>query len=276
MKTVLVPDEQRYATLNSRDLRESFLVDSLFKPGEINLVWCDMDRVIIGSVVPERSALLLQPHDSMRSETFLQRRELGILNIGGTGRVEVDGEAFELRNTDGLYAGLGCRKIIFSSNNTNHPAKFYLLSYPAHAAYPTAVIRHDSVAPLELGSPDGANQRKLYKYIHHEGVRSCQLVMGLTRLATGSVWNTMPPHTHLRRSEVYLYFDLPPDARVVHLMGRGDETRHLMIANCQAVLSPGWSIHAGAGTAAYSFCWGMGGENQAFADMDAVAISELR
>ncbi len=276
MKTVLVPDERRYATLNSRDLREGFLLDSLFNVGEINLAWCDLDRAIIGSAVPARHTLSLQPHDSMRSETFLERRELGILNVGGVGRVEVDGQSFELRNADGLYAGLGCRKIVFSSLNANHPAKFYLLSYPAHSAYPTAVIRHDSVVPLELGTPTGANQRRLYKYIHPDGVRSCQLVMGFTRLAPGSVWNTMPPHTHLRRSEVYLYFELAPDARVVHLMGRSDETRHLMVADCQVVLSPGWSIHAGAGTTAYSFCWGMGGENQTFADMDAVAVADLR
>lgn len=275
VRTILVPDEQRYAGMGGRELRANFLIESLFLLNALNLFWCDMDRAIIGGAVPGRQPLQLTAPESMRCDFFLERRELGILNIGGPGQVHADGVSFELEKCDGLYIGMGHRDISFTSRNADDPAQFYLLSYPAHTRHPAVLIRQDSVTPVELGSPAGANQRRLYKYIHPDGVRSCQLVMGFTRLAAGSVWNTMPPHTHLRRSEVYLYFDLPPEARVLHLMGRPEETRHLFVAQGQAVLSPAWSIHAGAGTAAYGFCWGMGGENQIFADMDQVSAAEL-
>ena len=276
MKQMLVPDNMRYAVMNAEELRANFLIDSLFAADALNLCWCDLDRAIVGGAIPTRRPLELMAAPAMRCEYFLQRREAGIINIGGAGCVDVDGQRYELAGGDGIYLGLGCRKVTFSSNSAEHPAKFYLLSYPAHGRYPTTWIRRDSIAPVDLGSPAVSNQRRLYKYIHPEGAQSCQLVMGTTKLAPGSVWNTMPPHTHLRRSEIYLYFDLPSDARVIHLMGRPDETRHLVVADVQAVLSPAWSIHAGAGTAAYSFCWGMGGENQSFADMDGVAVGELR
>ncbi len=276
MRHILVPDSQRYAHMNTGELRDSFLIASLFTADTINLNWCDLDRAIIAGAVPTSRPLPLLASEAMRCEYFLQRRELGALNIGGAGTIVVDGVRYDLANGDGLYIGLGSKDITFGSVAAREPAKFYLLSFPAHRQYPTTLIRRDSITPLDLGSPAGSNQRRLYKYIHPDGVKSCQLVMGFTRLAPGSVWNTMPPHTHLRRSEIYLYFDLPADARVLHLMGRPDETRHLMVADGEVVLSPPWSIHAGAGTAAYSFCWGMGGENQQFTDMDGVAVAELR
>ena len=276
MKQIQVPDSLRYATMSSEELRAGFLVSSIFNADALTVCWCDMDRAIVGGVVPMRHPVKLTASPEMRCEYFLQRREVGIINIGGTGTADVDGQRYDLAGGDGLYLGMGERNIEFSSTSPNQPAKFYLLSYPAHTKHPSTLIRRDSITPVDLGSPAGSNQRRLYKYIHPDGVRSCQLVMGITRLATGSVWNTMPPHTHLRRSEIYLYFDIPPDARVIHLMGRPAETRHLVVADQQAVLSPAWSIHAGAGTAAYSFCWGMGGENQTFSDMDGVDIADLR
>ncbi len=276
MKHILTSDSQRYAKMSAAELRAGFLLDSLFSHENIHLYWCDLDRAIVGGAAPTGRPLQLLTPEAMRSDFFLQRRELGVLNIGCAGSITVDGNHYDLSNGDALYIGLGCKSVTFSSAAAKDPAKYYLLSYPAHAKFPTSFIRRDAVTPMDLGSPAGSNQRRLYKYIHPDGVKSCQLVMGVTRLDPGSVWNTMPPHTHLRRSEIYLYFDLPSDARVIHLMGRPDETRHLMVADGEVVLSPPWSIHAGAGTSAYSFCWGMGGENQVFTDMDGVAIAELR
>lgn len=199
-----------------------------------------------------------------------------MLNIGGPGTVTVDGVEHALGGRDGLYVGRGSKAITFASDSAERPARYYLLSFPAHAAYPTVRIRQSEAEAVRLGSSEAANQRTLYKLIHPSGARSCQLVMGFTVLDPGCVWNTMPPHTHERRMEVYLYFDLPADARVFHFMGRPEATRHLVVADGQAVISPSWSIHCGAGTAAYSFCWGMGGENQAFDDMDPVALDHLR
>jgi 4-deoxy-L-threo-5-hexosulose-uronate ketol-isomerase len=212
----------------------------------------------------------------LRASYFLERRELGALNIGGKGVIHADGETFALDNLDCLYIGRGTKEISFESVDAKSPAVFYLLSYPAHANYPARLIRKDQASPTELGSAETCNRRTVCKYIYLDGARSCQLVMGVTHLQPGSAWNTMPAHTHMRRSEVYLYFNLAEDARVFHLMGPAEETRHILLKDREAVVSPGWSIHAGVGTQAYSFCWGMGGENQAYDDMDGVAIAELK
>ena len=265
-------DPVHFPHLTSAELRAAFLVDALFRPDQIDLLYGELDRVVVGSAVPATAPLTLPAPPALRAEFFCQRRELGILNIGGPGTVTVDDQLFALANRDLLYVGRGNRQISFAGA----PATFYLLSYPAHATYPTRLIRQAEATATPLGSTTEANLRTIYKYIHPAGGPSCQLVMGLTQLAPGSVWNTMPPHTHARRSEVYLYFDLTESARVVHLLGPPTETRHLLVANRQAVLSPSWSIHAAAGTGAYAFCWGMGGENQDFADMDPVRLEDLR
>jgi 4-deoxy-L-threo-5-hexosulose-uronate ketol-isomerase len=275
MKLIQMADPVRYPRMTTEELRATFLLDGLFKPGEITLVYVDLDRTVIGSAVPLETELSLSCPAELRAESFTERRELGVLNIGGAGSVHVDGRAYALGRRDALYVGRGKHAISFSSDDAAAPAEFYLLSYPAHAEYPIAVVRAAEQVPTPLGAADTANVRRITKLIHLEGVKSCQLVMGFTELEPGSVWNTMPPHTHMRRSEVYFYFDLPADQRVVHLMGPASETRHLLVANKQVVISPGWSIHAGVGTSSYSFCWGMGGENQVYTDMDALRIAEL-
>jgi 4-deoxy-L-threo-5-hexosulose-uronate ketol-isomerase len=275
MKLMQMADQVRYPHMSTAELRASFLVDDLFAPGQIQLVYVDLDRAVIGSAVPLDTALALPCPAELRANWFTERRELGVFNIGGDGAVEVEGKIYALGNRDALYIGKGGYSISFSSANPGHPAEFYLLSYPAHAVYPTAIVRASDRMPTALGSPATANRRTINKLIHLEGARSCQLVMGFTELVEGSVWNTMPPHTHMRRSEIYLYFDIPADHRVVHLMGPATETRHLVVASKQVAISPGWSIHAGVGTASYSFCWGMGGENQVYSDMDALRIPEL-
>jgi 4-deoxy-L-threo-5-hexosulose-uronate ketol-isomerase len=276
MKTLLMPDAVRTATMNTAELRSCFLLENLFAAGQINLAYADADRAVMGGAVPTGKPLSLGTDDSLRSEYFCERRELGVLNIGGKGTVAVDGKSFSLENLDGLYIARGSREIVFDSADAAKPAEFYLLSYPAHMSYPTTHITRASVEPLRLGTEATCNKRLLYKYIHPAGVKSCQLVMGFTQMEPGSAWNTMPPHTHLRRSEVYLYFGIAPEARVFHLMGEPQQTRHLVVADKQAIVSPSWSIHSGVGTMSYTFCWGMGGENQAFDDMDAVPIASLR
>jgi 4-deoxy-L-threo-5-hexosulose-uronate ketol-isomerase len=261
--------------MSTQALRDAFLVD-VFEPGKANLLYCEMERVVVGGIVPTQAPLALEAGPELAAAFFCERREAGILNIGGTGTVTVDGTEYELASLDALYIGRGSREVAFASKDGDDPARFYLVSYPAHAAYPTTLARRAEANALELGSPENANQRTIYQYIHEGGIKSCQLVMGFTSLAPGSVWNTMPCHTHERRTEVYLYFALADEARVFHFMGTGDETRHLVMAEGQAALSPAWSIHCGCGTGAYSFCWAMGGENQRFDDMDGIAIGDLR
>jgi 4-deoxy-L-threo-5-hexosulose-uronate ketol-isomerase len=275
MKILQMADAIRYRTMTTKELRETFLVDDLFQPGLIGLTYVDLDRAVIGSAVPAGEPLRLPTYDALKASYFTERRELGVLNIGNTGSVKVNGISYELNKLDALYIGRGNEEIIFSSADEAHPAEFYLLSYPAHATHPTQLIHSAEQAKTTLGAPETANLREITRLIHLEGTRSCQLVMGFTQLAPGSVWNTMPPHTHMRRSEVYLYFDIDATQRVVHLMGPGKETRNIVIANKQIVISPGWSIHAGVGTANYIFCWGMGGENQVYSDMDVLAIADL-
>ena len=275
MKILQVADSVRYRTMTTDALRESFLLTDLFKAGKIALTYVDADRAVIGSVVPIDQPLTLPTYDALKADYFCDRREIGVLNIGGDGAVIVDGVRFELASRDSLFIGKGSRNIVFESAVADRPAEFYLLSYPAHAEFETTKIAKEHAEQVEIGEAATANRRRITKLLHLAGVRSSQLVMGYTELASGSVWNTMPAHTHMRRSEVYLYFDLDDSQRVVHLMGMPQETRHLVVANKQVVISPGWSIHSGVGTSNYAFCWGMGGENQVYQDMDPVAIAEL-
>jgi len=276
MKLLQMADPVRYPRMTSAELRETFLLEGMFTPERIDLAYVDLDRTVIGSAVPTTAALTLETQPELRADYFLERRELGVLNVGGPGTVSVDRASFELGRLDCLYVGRGSKSVTFSSESAVEPAAFYLLSYPAHAEYPTKMVKCADLQGLALGSPETCNKRTIYKAIHRDGIKSCQLVMGFTLLAEGSNWNTMPAHTHMRRSEVYFYFDLEPEQRVMHLMGPPDATSHLIMADKQVVVSPGWSIHAGVGTKSYGFCWGMGGENQDYADMDPVAIKDLK
>ncbi|HEY4379709.1 MAG TPA: 5-dehydro-4-deoxy-D-glucuronate isomerase [Acidobacteriaceae bacterium] len=276
MKLLQMADPVRYARMTSAELRETFLLEGMFNPGKIEYAYVDLDRTVIGSAVPTTGALTLETQPELRAEYFLERRELGVLNVGGVGSVVVDGTMFELDKLDCLYVGRGSKAVSFASKSASEPASFYLLSYPAHAEHPTKMVKFADLSGLALGSAETCNKRTIYKAIHREGIKSCQLVMGFTLLAPGSNWNTMPAHTHMRRSEVYFYFDIEPDQRVMHLMGPPNATSHLVMADKEVVVSPGWSIHAGVGTKSYGFCWGMGGENQDYADMDPVAIKDLK
>lgn len=270
------PGPVEYPRFNTDELRAAFLIETLFTPGKLELVYTDADRAIVGSAVPAAAPVTLSADAELRAAFFCERREVGVLSIGGEGAVDVDGKNHPMGKLDCLYIGRGSKSIAFRSKSAADPAMFYLLSYPAHAAHPTTFARVDEATPVELGTAADANRRTIYKYIHTGGIKSCQLVMGFTHLHEGAVWNTMPPHTHTRRSEVYLYFDVGPKARVMHFMGTPQQTRHLVVANRQAVISPSWSIHCGCGTGAYTFCWGMGGENQTFEDMDPAPTDQLR
>lgn len=276
METRYVADAVRFQRMTTMELRQAFLIEELFQPEQLQLLYIEVDRCIVGAAVPLETPLQLESARELAADFFCQRRELGVLNIGGAGAVRVDGENFALGPMDGLYVGRGSRDIRFSSANPQQPAQFYLVSFPAHAGYPTRRIGQAEAETEKLGSVTTANARTIYRYIHPRGVQSCQLVMGFTVLEPGCVWNTMPPHTHGRRMEVYLYFDMEPTARVFHLMGSASETRHLVVADRQVAISPSWSIHSGVGTGRYTFCWGMGGENQTFEDMDGIAIGELK
>jgi len=232
--------------------------------------------MIVGAANPVNKGLELGNYPNLRSQYFLERREIGIINVGGDGEISVDGKVYTVNKLDCLYAGKGVKDITFSSKDTQSPAVFYLLSAPAHASYPMAVMTNADAAKVNAGDASTANRRTINKYIHLEGIRSCQLVMGLTILQEGSVWNTMPPHTHDRRMEAYFYFDLPQGQKIFHYMGEGDETRHITVDNHEAVVSPPWSIHSGCGTASYGFIWGMAGENLDYTDMDAIAIPDIK
>ena len=264
------------AAMNTQELRQNFLVERLMVDGQIKLVYSHYDRVIVGGAKPLGSALTLETHPELRAEYFLERRELGVINVGGEGSVEIDGEAFTLNKLDCVYAGKGVRSVSFKSIDVTNPAIFYLLSSPAHQTYPTRKLTKEEAQPSGLGDQSTANKRTIYKYIHADGIKSAQLVMGLTILDDGSVWNTIPSHTHTRRMEAYFYFDVREDQRVFHFMGQPQETRHLLMANHEAVLSPPWSIHSGCGTANYGFIWGMAGENYTYTDMDPAPLKDLR
>ena len=264
-----------FKTYTTERIRQEFLIRNMFVPGEIKLAYTYYDRMIAGGICPDKP-LALEAHKELGTEFFLERREMGVINVGQQGTVDVDGERYTLDKTDGLYIGMGARKVQFSSSDSATPAHFYVLSAPAHRKFPTTRIEIGQVERVELGTPADASERSLNKYIHPDGVKSCQLCMGMTNVAPNNVWNSMPCHTHDRRMEVYFYFDLPENALMFHLMGQPDETRHIVIRNEEAVISPNWSIHAGVGTTSYSFIWGMIGENQVFNDMDAVAMEDLR
>lgn len=264
------------AAMNAHELRSNFLMEKVMVQDEIKLLYTHYDRVIIGGVVPVYKRILLPTHDALKANYFLERREIGIINVGGDGEVIVNDKVYSLRKLDCLYVGKGNEKVQFKSVKRNNPAKFYLLSAPAHKQYRVQLMKREKASPVELGSVATANQRTVYKYIHTEGLRSCQLVMGLTILKEGSVWNTIPTHVHDRRMEAYFYFDLAENQKIIHLMGDPSETRHLVVSNDQAIISPPWSIHSGCGTSNYGFIWGMAGENYVYTDMDVVNINDLR
>ena len=269
------PDHLKLLTTDS--IRKEFLIENLFTPDSLNLTYSHIDRIIAGGVSPVNSAVeLVGSTKELGVDFFLQRRELGIINIGGKGTVTVDGKPYILGKKDCLYVGMGAKNVLFTSADTSSPAKFYLNSAPAHHTYDTILITQNDARKVNMGSADKSNVRTIYQYIHPEVMKSCQLVMGLTSLEPNNMWNSMPCHTHERRMEVYLYFDLPDDAVVFHLMGQPAETRHIVMHNEQAVISPSWSIHSGVGTSNYSFIWGMVGENQTFTDMDHVKMMDIR
>ena len=257
-------------------LREEFLIQNLMEVDKINLVYSHYDRFITGSAVPIKTPLKLETIDALKSEYFLERRELGIINIGSTGTVVVDGKAYILENKEALYVGQGNKEVEFSSESAENPALFYLNSTPAHKSFPLKKIGKEDVEVIQLGSPETANARTLRKYIVNSVVDVCQLQMGMTTLKSGSSWNTMPAHIHDRRMEVYFYFEVASDQAVCHFMGEPQETRHIWTSNNQAVISPPWSIHSGSGTSSYSFIWGMAGENLDYGDMDHCKINELK
>ncbi len=266
-------DSKRYTT---EQLRAHYLIDTVFEPDGACFTYSHVDRIIAGGVMPVRQAVVIGTAKELGVEYFLQRREMGVINVGGAGEAELDGEVVQLGSRDGLYIGMGVKEVKFRSTDPSQPAKFYINSAPAHQSYPTVKIEIEKANPVRLGSDETLNKRTIYQYVHPAVCKSCQLVMGLTVLEPGSVWNTMPTHTHERRMEVYFYFDMAEDARVFHLMGEPDETRHLVMKSEQAVISPSWSIHSGVGTGRYTFIWGMAGENQTFDDMDHVPMATLR
>ncbi|WP_373056653.1 5-dehydro-4-deoxy-D-glucuronate isomerase [Zunongwangia sp. H14] len=265
-------DVKRYTT---QELRKHFLIPELFRNNEINLTYSMYDRFIVGGAFPVDKAVQLETIDDLKSENFLDRRELGIINVGGAGKVTVDGEVYELANKEALYVGQGKKEVIFEKSGDEQPY-FYLNSAPAHHAYPTKKVGKEDAEVIELGDAKYANKRILNKLIVNSIVETCQLQMGMTELVEGNIWNTMPPHTHTRRMEAYFYFDLEEGQTISHYMGQPEETRHIFLKNHQAVLSPEWSIHAGAGTSNYTFIWGMAGENLDYGDMDKVAVNELK
>jgi len=260
-------DAMNYTT---QRLKEEFLIEKVMEAGKIHSVYSMIDRIITMGIVPTTSSITLPAFvERTKAQYFLERRELGVINIGGSGTVKVDGVEYKLDKKDCLYVGKGNKELIFSSESASEPAEFYINSCPAHKEYPTVKASMKDANPVHLGSMENANKRTIYQFIHENGIQSCQLVMGYTQLEPGNCWNTFPPHTHDRRMEVYFYFDMPQDRIVMHFMGEPTETRHIVMRDKQAVISPSWSIHSGAGTGAYTFIWGMCGENKEFPDMDA-------
>ncbi|GEN55635.1 4-deoxy-L-threo-5-hexosulose-uronate ketol-isomerase 1 [Halolactibacillus alkaliphilus] len=275
--------ETRYATdpkgikrLNTTELREQFMVEKVFIEGDVTLTYTHHDRMIFGGVTPTTEPLTIKLDKELGVNYFLERRELGVINIGGDGEIELDGEVYEINHRDGLYVGRGTKDLQFRSKDKSNPAKFYINSVPAHHTYPTVKLDINKMTPLEKGEAETLNERKIYQYVHPNNCESCQLQMGYTVLSKGSAWNTMPAHTHERRMEVYLYFDMDEETRAFHFMGEPEETRHLVLSNEQAVISPSWSIHTGVATNNYTFIWGMCGENITYDDMDHVEMSRLR
>ena len=276
MKMRYSADRSSYKRMTSDELRQSFLVDDLFIPGEVSLTYTDTDRAIIGSAVPTDNPLTLPTHKELASEYFAERREIGVINIGALGTINVDGTTYLINNRDSLYIGLGSKNIEFQSNARNHPAQFYIQSYPAHTSHPTKLVTKEQAKKLKMGDSKDSNKRIIYQSIRPGIVTSCQLVMGFTELEEGNVWNTFPPHTHRRRTEIYMYFDLTDESRAFHFIGEPDETRSMVLRTGEAVISPSWSVHYGCGSRNYTFIWGMGGENQEFEDMDKIDINVIK
>jgi len=276
MKQVYAVHPEDYKSYNTEAIRNNFLLESLFEAGKINFVYTHYDRMIVGTACPMGKKIKLENYQNLKAEYFLERREIGIINVAGDGDIAVDGKIYPVNKMDCLYAGMGNKQVSFSSKDPATPAIFYLLSAPAHTNYPTVLMTNAEAAKVNTGDALTANRRIINKYIHLDGIKSCQLVMGLTILQEGSVWNTMPPHTHDRRMEAYFYFDLPGGQKIFHFMGQGDESRHIAVNNYEAVVSPPWSIHSGCGTASYGFIWGMAGENLDYTDMDAIAIPDIK
>jgi 4-deoxy-L-threo-5-hexosulose-uronate ketol-isomerase len=267
---------EQLPTLDTAALRRHHLISGLFKEGTVQLTLSHVERMVIGGVLPVAGDVVMEIADPAYSAISLERREFGIVNIGGEGSVSVDGTPFALRARDGLYVGMGVKSLRFASNAGDQPAKFYLVSTPAHASHPTTLITVEMAMPKKMGASETSNARTIFQYVNPALCKSSQLLLGLTALEPGSVWNTMPCHRHGRRSEAYFYFDMAPDSRVFHMMGEPSETRHIVVANEEAVVSPPWSLHSGVGTARYAFIWAMGGENQDYTDMAHIATSELR
>ena len=276
MKQIYESAPEHVKTMDTQKLRENFLLEKLMTKGKANFVYSHYDRMVIGGVNPSTKAINLAKYDALRSQFFLERREMGIINVGGKGSITADGKSYTLDKLSCLYIGRGTKKVSFKSASQKSPAQFFVFSAPAHKTYPTKRYTKKDALPVNLGAPETSNERTIYKYIHGDGIESCQVVMGLTQLSNCNVWNTMPPHTHDRRSEAYFYFDVPKKHGVMHFMGEPQETRHLWVQNNEAIISPPWSIHAGSGTASYSFIWAMAGENQDFTDMDFFELKEIR
>ena len=270
-------DFQRY---NTQEIRREFLIDKLFVPDEVTAVYSHVDRMVTLGIMPVRKTVSIDQGidiwKNFGTDFFLERRECGMFNVGGAGSVSVDGTVYELGFKDCLYITRGAKEVLFSSRDSSAPAKFYLVSAPAHCSYETKLIRIADAAKRPVGAMETSNKRVINQFIHPSVLKTCQLSMGMTVLEPGSVWNTMPAHTHERRMEIYFYFEVPEDQVIFHLMGEGQETRHIVMQNEQAVISPSWSIHSAAGTSNYTFIWAMGGENQAFDDMDNIPTTELR
>lgn len=266
-------DSKKYTT---EELRNHYFIETIFAADEINLTYSHVDRIIAGGAKPINKTLTLEAGKEMGVTYFLERREMGVINVGSTGIVTIDGVDYELESKDGLYIGKGNKEVSFKSVDPNNPAKFYINSAPAHKEYPIVKIAIKDANPVTVGDVSTLNKRTIHQYVHPNVCQSCQLLMGLTILEPNNVWNTMPCHTHERRMEVYFYFDMAENTRVFHLMGEPSETRHIVMANEQAVISPSWSIHSGVGTSNYTFIWGMCGENQTFDDMDHVKMSDLK
>jgi 4-deoxy-L-threo-5-hexosulose-uronate ketol-isomerase len=262
--------------METAELRDNFLVEQLMQNDAVQLVYSHYDRVIVGGAKPVGKTLVLPNHPELRAGHFLERRELGIINVGGDGTVIAAEKEYNVSKLDCVYLGKGTKDIKFKSKSKKEPALFYLLSTPAHHNYPNKLMPKEKASPVNLGDSATSNKRTIYKYIHADGIKSCQLVMGLTVLEPGSVWNSVPPHTHTRRMEVYFYFDVPADHRVFHFMGEPQETRHIVMGNHEAVISAPWSMHFGCGTSNYGFIWGMAGENQVFTDMDPAPVATLK
>jgi 4-deoxy-L-threo-5-hexosulose-uronate ketol-isomerase len=275
--------ESRYAqspnevkTMDTAALRENFLIENVFEPNQVNLTVSHFDRYIVGGAMPVDQKISLPNPDDLKATYFLERRELGIINVGGAAIVTADGERFELDYKEALYIGQGTKEVSFESADAAQPAKLYINSAPAHRQYPTKKVSKTDAEVVELGTPATANHRIINKLLVNSVLPTCQLQMGMTELKSGSVWNTMPAHTHDRRMEAYFYFEVPQGQSVCHFMGQPQETRHIWMQNDQAVISPNWSIHSGAGTSNYTFIWGMAGENLDYGDMDHCAINDLK